>query len=717
MSKPAVPSWRSGSWGWWGGLLVLLLLPDAALAQPAAKTPAPLVEEPELLPPSTDRAAPAAPVTPAPSPPMAPPPVPPAPLPVAPPTAPAPVPAVSAAPLAPTPRVVTPPPAAESDTITETPLDVDDEEANAADPLSQTLLGPVGLLRTSAALVGPPGAWRLALRGEYASSNGLIVKFDRNRRLGGNLALSITPWRYLEAYAAILASSNHNQRCASGTRECTDETNRVDPPYIRAFGDVVLGAKLAAEVAPSVNLGVELGSRLYAGSDGLGFDGDSTSLWLLALSTFDLRKSASFPVLVHANLGYLSDQSEHLSDYERLGPTMANSRAVAGFAYGVAKPRMRLALGLEAPIGPPEGPLFQPFVEYQFDYVTADPDAAFADYLPPRCGATTASKPCSEGRGQHRLGFGLRASTAGGFGFDLGVEIGAGSVGYPYGPPLPPWNFVFGFGYKGSATRAAPQRVVMIERVVERPVQPNVGFVGGRIFDARTNTALPGAIVDVVGGARLRVATDSDGAFVTKGLAPGPVDLEVSAPGFGSQVVRAQVARAETTALDVSLLPMPPPEPVAPLPPSPAAPASTGAAKLPSPDKATVVLDHGKLTFRRPLRFVGTPEAPSAELTAESLQVLDELAALLNQPGIDKVRIEAHWDSGLDKAKAQTLTQEQADTVARQLGARGVAAGRLEAVGAGSSKPRVPNLGPQSRARNRRVEITLPGFSGGTTKL
>jgi outer membrane protein OmpA-like peptidoglycan-associated protein len=39
---------------------------------------------------------------------------------------------------------------------------------------------------------------------------------------------------------------------------------------------------------------------------------------------------------------------------------------------------------------------------------------------------------------------------------------------------------------------------------------------------------------------------------------------------------------------------------------------------------------------------------------------------------------------------------------------------RLEAIGAGSSRPRVPNLGPQSRARNRRVEITLPGFSGAT---
>jgi outer membrane protein OmpA-like peptidoglycan-associated protein len=94
--------------------------------------------------------------------------------------------------------------------------------------------------------------------------------------------------------------------------------------------------------------------------------------------------------------------------------------------------------------------------------------------------------------------------------------------------------------------------------------------------------------------------------------------------------------------------------------------------------------------------------------------VLDELAALLNQPGIEKVRIEAHWDSGIDKAKAQALTQQQAEAVARQLGTRGVPPARLEAIGAGSSRPRVPNLGPQSRARNRRVEITLPGFSGAT---
>jgi outer membrane protein OmpA-like peptidoglycan-associated protein len=581
-----------------------------------------------------------------------------------------------------------------------------DEPSEPVDPLAQTLLGPVGLLRTSGAQLGPAGSWRLSLRGEYSSSSGFIVDGDENKRLGGNLALSLTPWRYLELFGAILASSNHNQRCSAGPG-CPTELNRVDPAYIRAFGDLVAGAKVAGEVAPLLNLGLEMGARLYAGSSGLSFDGDATTLWFTGLSTLDLRRSAAFPVLVHANLGYVADQSQHLDDYEPLGATMLNSRAVAAFAYGVAKPRVRTAIGLEAPIGPARGPLLQPFVEYQMDYVTSDADPAFADYLPPRCGSGSGQKRCSDSKSQHRIGFGLRASLRGGFGLDLGVEIGVGSVGYAYGAPLPPWNFVFGFGYKAGPE--PPRRVVMVERVVERPAPVTVGYVGGRIFDARSNGPLAAAIVDVVGGARVRVATDTDGAYVTKGLAPGAVDLEVSAPGFATQVVRAQVARGETTPLDVSLVALAPEPAAAPeASPAPAVPAAPAPAPA-TPENASVVREGSKLTFRKPLRFAGPPEAPTAELTAESLQALDQAAVLLNQPGVDKIRVEAHWDSGVDKAKAQSLTQEQAEAVARALAARGVAAARIEAVGLGSTRPRVPNLGPQSRARNRRVEITLPG--------
>jgi hypothetical protein len=312
------------------------------------------------------------------------------------------------------------------------------------------------------------------------------------------------------------------------------------------------------------------------------------------------------------------------------------------------------------------------------------------------------------------LVFGLRAGSTGGLALDLALEIGTGSVGHAFGPPLPTWNFIFGFGYAFDPAQNRPiVRTVTVERVVEKPVAPPLGFVGGRVVNATTGEPIAGAIIDVPGRTRVRVATDSDGAFVSKGFAAGPVDLEISAPGYGAQAVRATVQVGATTPVEVSLLPMPPPDltPAAPTPPAtPAPPAPTSDAPLPPPSGA-VSLQAGRLVLRNPIRFVGSPTTPTAELTADSRQILDEVAAFLRQqPAVDKIRIEAHWDSGIDRALALQITQDQANAVAQYLASRGFARDGIEAEGFGATRPRGPNLGPQSRARNRRIEISLPGL-------
>jgi hypothetical protein len=413
-------------------------------------------------------------------------------------------------------------------------------------------------------------------------------------------------------------------------------------------------------------------------------------------------------VVVHANLGYVADRSRQLGEFDRLPPALLNSRAVASFAYGITLPRVRGAAGLAAPVTTRTGAAFSPFVEYQLERITGDADAAFADYTAPRCG-TPAGRACSEGRVQQRIDLGLRAALAGGLGVDLAIEIAAGSVGVAFGPPLPSWNMVVGLAYAFDPTDVRRQiRTVTVERVVERPVAPAVGYVGGRVLDARDGMPIGGAIIDVVGATRAKVATDSDGAFISKAMGPGAVDLEFGAPGFGSQTLRAIVAVGVTTPVEVTLLPRPPP----PLPP-PGPAAETSAAAAPptptAPGNANVRLQEGRLVWRRPLRFEGTATGPTARLTAESRQLLDELVTLLGQhPEIDRVRIEAHWDSGIGREAALALTQSQADAVAQALVERGFPAQRLEAVGVGSARPKVVNLGPQSRARNQRVEITLP---------
>ncbi len=669
-----------------------------ALAQPATPPP---VTPPELLPPSQE-----------PAPGLAPPSVPPeaAPLP------PERDSSRPAAPPQPSPRPLpSPSPILIDDISGDTALASPAAEAtDEARPTIETgagrvlatpnLAGSLGLLRTSAAATGAPGSWRLGMRGEYASGESFLIKGDRNRRLAGNFAFATSLGESIELWATLLAISNHNERCVSSD-DCRPEPERVDPPFIRSFGDLVLGGKFARTAATDLALGVEGGLKLYSANDSLGFDADATSGFITALGSFDFRQRAAFPVVVNANLGFVVDNSRHLDQFEELGESLINSRAVAGFAYGQALSRWRAALGLGAPLGRRQGGAgFTPFVEYQIERVVGDFDPAFAAYASPRCD-TPAGRGCSQQRVQHRLDFGARALLAGGFGFDAAAEIATGSVGHAFGPPLPTWNLIFGFHYAFDPAQNRPiVRTVTVERVVERQVVPPLGYVGGRVLDSRDGTPVAAAIIDVVGGTRARVATDSDGAFVTKGLAPGFVDLEANAPGFGLQAVRAKVELHETTAIEVRLLPMPaaPPIPTAPVavPTAPvsAAPTTTGG----------VSLESGRLIWKRPIEFAGTPVAPTAELTAPSRALLDDLVVLLRQhPDAGRVRVDTHWDNGIPREAALALTHSQANAIAQHLIGAGLAPERLVATGHGSTRPKVPNLGPQSRSRNRRVEITL----------
>jgi outer membrane protein OmpA-like peptidoglycan-associated protein len=578
---------------------------------------------------------------------------------------------------------------------------VDSSREARREPPHLTLQGPIGLLRTSAAQVGAAGSWRLALRGEYANSTNFIVRGDRNRRLGGNLALSVTPLRGWEAFAAILAASNHNERCASAG-DCAAEPDRIDPPFIRSFGDVVLGTKIAGPIANRTSLGVELGVHFYASDGSLGFADDATSGFVSGLGMLDLRDVRPFPVLLHANLGYVADRSRHLGDFDRLPLTAVNSRAVASFAYGVALPRVRAALGMSAPVVTRSGAAFDPFVEYQLERVTGDPDPGFVDYAEPRCGVA-GGKACSDQRVQQRIGIGLRGATPAGLLLDLAIEIAAGSVGVAFGPPLPTWNLVFGIGHAFAPPAPPAVRTVVVERVVERNVERAVGFVGGRVLDAHDGSPIGGSIIDVVGATRARVATDPDGAFVSKGLRPGPVELQISAPGFGAQTLHATVAPGATTAVEAQLVPVQAAEPALTPPPP--------AASVPAPSAAGgplgVYLKEGQLVWSRPIRFAsaGSP----AQLTPDSVRLLDDLVVLLGQhPEIARVHIETHWDSSIGREAAQALTESQAETLAQHLRQRGITGDRIEAIGLGATRPKVLNLGPQSRTRNQRVEITVP---------
>lgn len=683
-----------------------------------------------------------------------------------PPPAPAPVlapPPPAAAPIvvptdAPPPRSAVPPTAAEpspheSDTML---LSLAPPSGSAPETLPRpevltvlpSLSGPIGLYRLSTADVGPRNHLRMALHGEYFSSSDFLISGDSNSRLQGGFTFGFTPHRNFEIFGALLTSSNRNRR--------DSEAGRRDPELMKSFGDLVVGPKVVYPVARGTTVGFELGLKLLSSISDLSFSASSTSIWFGPLLTADLRKTNNLPIRLHVNANYYVDNSKNLHDFTNV---TIFSKEVAMFAYGIAGSRFRAAVGVDAIFDKLEIPL-SPFLEYHAEIVTETADAAFADYMPPACGAPGGA-PCQDNRDQQWATFGLRAQVWQGLTLHGGADVRVRSVGYPYGPPLPPYNVVFGLSFPLDVD--AFNRPVVVTRTVEKPVAapPAEGHVAGVVTSSKGGTPIAGAIVTVGGRPRSRVATDPDGTFQTVALPPGPAELEVTAPNFEPAKLTAAVsvgraaelavaltpkiptgnvrgrvaddrgrgleallkfsgpdnfeARSDASGLFTAALPVGPYKVKAAAPGFPDKEAEVDVVAAQDrqvdfllrnrPPNPNVTLGDSAITLKNPIRFrPGTPK-----LDPKAQAGLDGVAELLqDHPEIKTLRVEAHWGAGpapAAKASAKDLTVKQAGVVKDYLLKKGIAPSRVETVGAGADKPLVPNIGPANQAKNRRVEL------------
>ncbi len=101
-------------------------------------------------------------------------------------------------------------------------------------------------------------------------------------------------------------------------------------------------------------------------------------------------------------------------------------------------------------------------------------------------------------------------------------------------------------------------------------------------------------------------------------------------------------------------------------------------------------------------------EFDRATIRPISYPILNDVADLLQRnPQIQHVRIEGHTDWIGSDAYNQGLSQRRANSVREYLINRGVAPGRLVAVGYGESRPIADNNTVLGRAKNRRVEFTV----------
>jgi outer membrane protein OmpA-like peptidoglycan-associated protein/flagellar hook assembly protein FlgD len=115
------------------------------------------------------------------------------------------------------------------------------------------------------------------------------------------------------------------------------------------------------------------------------------------------------------------------------------------------------------------------------------------------------------------------------------------------------------------------------------------------------------------------------------------------------------------------------------------------------------------------------PNLPQLTLTgdegAKNVQVLDRLAQIMQKYGSYRIVVEGHavslnWANAVAAEREERdilipLSKSRAQTVVNELASRGIASGRLTAVGKGGSEPIVPHGDVEERWRNRRVEFFL----------
>jgi OmpA-OmpF porin, OOP family len=678
----------------------------------------------------------------------------------APPPAAAPAPATvkgSATTLAPAERPA-PPPAVDESVVEKT--EWREEAVHTGGELDQhvaapTVTGGVGLLRTQTGAIGNQGSFRVGLHAGVFQQNQLVAGSagsnpgDSNTRFTGDLSVSYTPWKYLEAYFGLYNTSNQNDRADPG---------RTDNKLLTSLADFAFGLKGRYPVARFTDVALRAEVKFLESVNSSGIEGSATNAAVDAIATFDLRhaaKTSRVPLRFHVNFGYLYDGSLALLPSNQCAASTTNdacirSRAVEEFAYGIGNQRLRLALAADAPLQVKSVGI-QLMLEYHLEAALGDGDPVFARVL-----------RNNDGNLIQYMTMGLRVRPIAGLILDAGLDVGIQSPGWRYGPPLPEWNLLLGAAY---AYEPGSRKTKVVTRTVTQKVAqaPSEGRVRGMVKDAATKKPLGGVSVKYANRLVTGQLSGEDGTFVSYGFTPGPVTLEVARDDYEPLKVDVRVAQNADTPVEVLMVPKPPPAGqmrVRVSDPSggpigmatvrlhgekgvPVDADNDGAgafsAKLPAgeyavdiyadnflatsqkvnvaagqvqaiavtlpkkPPIARVNLKPDEIVLKGALKF-----APDNSLLPADMLLLDEVAdVLIKNAQIKKLRIESHLDNKLEAQKSLEATRTRAAAVSAYLQKRGVDPTRLDAEGFGGSQPLAPNLTAANRTKNRRVVFKI----------
>jgi outer membrane protein OmpA-like peptidoglycan-associated protein len=433
------------------------------------------------------------------------------------------------------------------------------------------LSGSTGLLHTSLAGSGAEGTFRVGFLMDWFTTGGFLCNSDTPCRslyagqeqddsashVGALFSLNMTPFSFLEAYAAIRTYANSN--------------DHGSPQLLQVLGDTTFGAKgfMPERIGGVLGFGGEARLLLLNSAGSVGPAGGGTSAEFMALTTADFRKehNEGFPLRLNLNLGYRLDNSGIVVEDVEALRAERNPSAAGGLGripisrierYGLGINRVdffKINFGVDVPWD-----YVQPFAEYTVDIPvnrqgyechtrtisSGDVCLALQDLNDPMSGAPGYSAaPSRLTIGARTTPFeksfrGLSATLA----FDIGLS--ATSTFIEEVAPQAPWTLYLGLGYAFDTQERkveAPPAPPPPPPPVQLPPPPEY-FARGVVKEAGTTTMIANAIITVEGRTEPPVATAADGRFLTYKLDVGQFNLAITAEGYKPGVCPVTIAAA-----------------------------------------------------------------------------------------------------------------------------------------------------------------------------
>lgn len=250
------------------------------------------------------------------------------------------------------------------------------------------------------------------------------------------------------------------------------------------------------------------------------------------------------------------------------------------------------------------------------------------------------------------------------------TNVAASSPASPPPPASPPY----------PASPSPSPATEFFDLDCELEALPRAGNVLGRVSDAESGAPIAQATVELRDslGRSLQITTDDTGRFRFEGVLPGLVFVSAQAKVHLLRNERLDVRAREDAVLELALRKRP---------------------KTPLID-----VTPKEIKLRQPIRF----EKDSSTLASDSSALLEEVAdALARAPRAPHVEIQGYTDDSGAPDRDKAISEARANAVLEWLASHGIEPSRLSAKGYGKERPLSPNVTPQGRARNRRIQIML----------